>query len=214
MNTNRLYWEDCYLKEFKAKVVEINEDGIVLDRTCFYPQGGGQPGDSGYLNNVKINDTKTYGDRLIHITETPQLFSVGDTVHGIIDWDRRYSIMRIHSASHIMEYFLFQKLGKMVLVGSFISETKDKSTYKSNLTIDSNIIKDIENEANSFVGKNLPINLYKSNEDLYTRYWECDSIKYPCGGTHPKNTNEIGELHLKRKSGGKGQHLIITTLTA
>ena len=195
--------------EFKTRVVQKTDEYIVLDETYFYPQGGGQPGDSGYINEVKITNTRKRDDNIIHEYEGGINLSVGDEVTGKIDWERRMLIMRAHGASHIMEYFLFKKFGEMPLVGNFLSEGKDKSTYEANIEITSDAIKEIEEAVNAFINAEQEIKIYDENG---FQMWQCADIKTRCGGTHLKNTGAIGTVTIKRKGGGAGRHLIITEL--
>jgi misacylated tRNA(Ala) deacylase len=102
--TDLLYQTDSYVREFTAKViaVDVEQNGLLLDRTAFYPGGGGQPNDLGQL----IADDKTYpltkvGKGNIHIVDG-ELPSVGTTVQGVLDWERRYKLMRTHTAMHIL----------------------------------------------------------------------------------------------------------------
>jgi misacylated tRNA(Ala) deacylase len=103
--TDLLFHNDSYLKEFNAIITEANYEGLVLDRTAFYIGGGGQPSDTGVL----ISDVKTYkvtkvsrsGANVIHHIEG-NLPNVGESITGRIDWDRRYLLMRTHTALHIL----------------------------------------------------------------------------------------------------------------
>ena len=108
--TALLFREDAYLRDCEAEVVGVDERGIRLDRTVFYPQGGGQPGDSGKLRlgdgrSLVIADTRK-GDGVEEVLHIPApgafLPSVGDTVTAAIDWDRRYRLMRIHTCLHLV----------------------------------------------------------------------------------------------------------------
>ena len=95
--TRKLYWEDPYQVEFDAVVLKIDGNRVILDKTCFFPKGGGQVGDIGEINGVKVVDTQkdeTY--TATHILEKEPPFKVGDLVHGKIDWERRYKIMKLH----------------------------------------------------------------------------------------------------------------------
>ena len=106
--TEDLFRDDAYLKSCEAKVVEVAEDGIVLDRTCFYATGGGQPGDSGTLtaadgSSVAVAETVKSNGRIVHVPEgAAGGLSVGDTVTATLDWDKRYLHMRVHTALHLL----------------------------------------------------------------------------------------------------------------
>ncbi len=102
--TQRLYYEDAYLQKFTATVTgcEAQKDGftVTLDRTAFYPEGGGQPADHGILGDAKVLDVQEQGGRLLHTTDRP--LEVGTTVEGIIDWPRRFLFMQQHTGEHIV----------------------------------------------------------------------------------------------------------------
>jgi alanyl-tRNA synthetase len=212
--TRRLYWDDAYMKEFTAKVLSVDENKVVLDRTCFYPQGGGQVGDTGTISGNRVIDTRKDGETIVHFLESKPNISIGDSVSCMIDWERRYSIMKLHSASHIMEYCLFQTFKNLQLVGTYVTEKHDKSTYSSEKKIEASDIEKIMHCTNDFIDRKLNIKVYESDSNPDYRFWECDEIKIPCGGTHPRNTQEIGHIILKRKSGGSGKEVIITSLAS
>jgi len=130
MATVRLYDDDPYLERFSGAVVGFRGGGVVLNRTAFYAEAGGQAGDTGWLGGVRVVDTKVGdGGDIVHIMEEPPGFKVGDAVDGLIDWGRRCRIMRLHTASHIMEYFLWEHFGYMERTGSYVDERKDRADY-------------------------------------------------------------------------------------
>ena len=182
--TTRLYDEDHYLAEFDAKVSEIDGLNVVLDQTAFYAQSGGQAGDRGTIN--------------------------GDDVHGVIDWDRRYRIMKIHSASHIMEHFFYKNFGALERLGSNVDDKKDRSDYKADERLDPEMLKKTEDEINAFLAEGHGITI-EVDEDG-TRTWRCGPVEDHCGGTHVRNTSEIGLINLKRKNPGRGKERVETSL--
>ena len=103
--TELLHLEDSYLRECDASVVVQSGQAVKLDRTVFYPSGGGQPLDVGRLHwpggETRVVDMKEEGDMLWHVLEGP-VPSVGRDVHGVLDWERRYITMRYHSALHVL----------------------------------------------------------------------------------------------------------------
>ena len=214
METKPLFWDDCYVHEFEANIIEIGSDFIVLDKTYFYPRGGGQPGDTGDIAGVAIVDTKKVDGRILHYFDGECRLLAGQTAQCAIDWQRRYTHMRIHSASHVVEHFLFQVCSGLEFQSSFISGNKDTSSYKVAAAITPEHIKQIEDGANAFIKGNHDIILYPDDKNPDYRYWECQEIIYACGGTHPKNTSEIGEVSLKVKGQASlGKQKIVTTLT-
>ncbi|HSP68734.1 MAG TPA: alanyl-tRNA editing protein AlaX, partial [Bryobacteraceae bacterium] len=99
--TERLYYHDCYLREFNARVIDRSEDGlrVYLDRTAFYPASGGQPFDLGTLGGVAVREVIDEDDRIAHLVEKPR---AGEEVQGILDWNRRYDHMQQHTGQHLL----------------------------------------------------------------------------------------------------------------
>ncbi|MEO8267187.1 MAG: alanyl-tRNA editing protein [Ilumatobacteraceae bacterium] len=102
MTTELVYLRDAYLTEFDAVVVDVRDGAVALDRTAFYPTGGGQPHDTGLLAGLAVIDVRKDGDHVWHSVAEGLLPSVGDTVHGVVDWPRRHQLMRTHSALHVL----------------------------------------------------------------------------------------------------------------
>lgn len=104
--TEALYHIEAYLRTFEAQVTEVDEQRVVLDRTAFYATGGGQPHDTGTLRRGEavwqVTNVKSEGARIWHTLEGEGTPAVGDTVHGDIDWERRYRLMRTHTALHLL----------------------------------------------------------------------------------------------------------------
>jgi misacylated tRNA(Ala) deacylase len=101
MPTDLLFLRDAYLTEFDATVVAVDGQRVALDRTAFYPTGGGQPHDTGTLDGATVTQVRKDGDDLWH-TLDGSMPAVGDTVHGEIDWSRRHALMRTHTALHVL----------------------------------------------------------------------------------------------------------------
>ncbi len=103
MHTDLLYLRDAYLLEFDATVVDARERAVALDRTAFYPTGGGQPFDTGELDGGRVVEVRKDGDLVWHtLADDAPLPAVGASVHGRVDWDRRHQLMRTHSALHVL----------------------------------------------------------------------------------------------------------------
>ena len=102
MSTELLYLHDAYVTEFDATVIDARADAVALDRTLFYPTGGGQPHDTGTLGDLAVVDVRKEGAMVWHTVEGAGLPVIGDPVHGVVDWSRRYQLMRTHSALHVL----------------------------------------------------------------------------------------------------------------
>jgi alanyl-tRNA synthetase len=208
-----MYWKDPYQQEFVGRATKVEGNRVWLDQTIFYPESGGQAGDAGYLGTERVTDTQFDEEKnIVHILENTASVKVGEEVSGRIDWERRYKIMRVHSASHIMEYFLFQVFGKLKLVGSHLNEKHDSSSYEYEGSLSKDELQKAQDLANEFIAQSHVIETYPDEKKLYYRWWRCGEIVMPCGGTHVKNTAEIGKIKLKRKTGGQGREQVITTV--
>jgi misacylated tRNA(Ala) deacylase len=117
--TELLFLRDAYLRSFDATVVEVDAEGgrVALDRTGFYATGGGQPFDTGDLSGRAITSVKKEGPSIWHAYEG-EPFSVGDAVHGEIDWERRHRLMRTHTALHVLCGVIWNEYGKAVTGGN------------------------------------------------------------------------------------------------
>jgi misacylated tRNA(Ala) deacylase len=100
--TELLYLRDAYATTFTATVTGVREGGIALDRTCFYPTGGGQAHDTGVLAGLPVVDVRKEGADVWHSVEGDSLPAVGDEVEGVVDWERRHQLMRTHTALHVL----------------------------------------------------------------------------------------------------------------
>jgi misacylated tRNA(Ala) deacylase len=226
--TQLLFRDDAYLKAITAQVIARNERGLELDRTIFYPLGGGQPGDTGVLirangERIQIADTRKGGsvDSIVHIpapADAAAPAEVGETVSLEIDWERRYSLMRLHTALHVMSCVVIAPV-----TGGNISPDKGRLDFD----IDMSLLDaaKIEQETNAIIARGLDTEtVWITDEELDARP---DLVKtmsvqpprgagrvrllripgvdlQPCGGTHVRNIGEIGAIRvLKIKSEGK-----------
>ncbi|RLE41445.1 alanyl-tRNA editing protein AlaX, partial [Candidatus Woesearchaeota archaeon] len=161
--TKALYLEDSYLKECDAEVVSVQDDRfIILDQTVFYPRGGGQPSDTGKI--IKGDEvyqvlrvTKSKGE-IIHEVDKSGL-RVGDRVHCIIDWDRRYRLMRSHTAAHVFASLLCKGTGALI-TGNQLG--LDKIRFDFSLEkFDRQILKKYIDMANEILKKDIPVKWYE-----------------------------------------------------
>jgi alanyl-tRNA synthetase len=227
--TRKLYYKDPYAKEFDAKVVKVNGNKVILDQTCFYPWGGGQIGDTGEISGIRVVDTqkttkdlvemndgfkaKPVSDEVIHILEREPEFKEGDTIHGRIDWDRRYRIMKLHSAAHITYFIAVEVFGMTEIKGSYVDDKKDRFDFVYDGRLDPDKLQELEGKANEFIAKNVPIERFERDDQPGIWVWKAEGLpEMHCGGTHVKNTSEIGKVRVKRKNPGSGLERIETYL--
>ena len=101
MHTELAYLRDAFVREFDATVIAVADNRVALDSTYFYPTGGGQPHDTGTLGAAHVSEVRKEGDLAWHTLQGP-IPNVGDVVHGVVDWERRFKLMRTHTAMHIL----------------------------------------------------------------------------------------------------------------
>ena len=206
--TKRLYYEDAYCREFDARVTDCREGKrgweVTLDQTAFYPEGGGQPADEGTLGEAKVLDVKEGGEEVIHLCDRP--LEPGSTVHGTLDWDRRFRFMQQHSGEHIFSGIVHRIFG-YDNIGFHMG--KDCVTVDFSGMLSEEDIAQVERAANEAVLADLEIlEDYPSREELgrldYRSKKELEGqvriITIPgsdvcaCCGTHVKRTGQIGPI--------------------
>lgn len=232
--TEMLYMLDCYKKEFDAKVSRVIQDKdeclIELDKTLFYPRGGGQPNDAGILKNgneeYKVVDVFKREGKVFHKVNRCGL-SEGDSVHGIVDWERRHYFMRCHTAAHILSAVIHKETGALI-TGNNISEEKVRVDFNLE-EFDREKFKHYENEVNKAIneGHNVSLSLMPREEafkipDLVklkkllpesiktVRIVDIDGVDVQaCAGTHVKNTKEIKGIEIiKVENKGKNNRRV------
>ncbi|MBA5776434.1 alanyl-tRNA editing protein [Stappia sp. F7233] len=216
--TEPLFRDDAYLKSCEAAVVAVNDrGGIILDRTVFYATGGGQPGDIGHLEldggkRVDIATT-VYGDtksEIVHVpAEGQPLPGVGEKVAVHLDWDRRFRLMRVHTALHLLSVVLpYPVTGGQIGEGEGrldfdIPEAildKDEIAARVNELaagdhpVTSEWITDAELEANPGLVKTMSVKPPTGSGRVRLVRIGNDVDLQPCGGTHVARTSEIGQL--------------------
>lgn len=215
--TKKLFWDDPYQTECAAQVTEIQGDKVKLDQTIFYAFSGGQHSDEGTIGGINVTEAVKQGDKeniidIQYTLETEPTFRVGDVVTVKIDPERRAKLRQLHSAIHIVYEFAEDKLGKLKMVGSDVSPEKAKFEFLYDSPVTS-LLPGVEQAANEFLAKNIPIITAFDKVKKELRWWTCGQWKMPCGGTHVKNTSEIGPVRLRRENKGKGKERIEVYLT-
>ena len=208
--TRRLYYEDVYKKEFTAKVLECREAKkgfqILLDESAFYPEGGGQPSDTGLLNEVKVTEVHEKEGELLHYTE--EAIQPGTEVRGKIDWARRFDLMQQHSGEHMVSGLVHEKYG-YDNVGFHMGS--DVITIDFSGILSEEQMAEIEEQVNLKIWEEAPVEIfYPSREELDTLDYRSKKeltgqvriVRFPgadtcaCCGTHVTHTGEIGMVKL------------------
>ncbi|MBN1503406.1 alanyl-tRNA editing protein [Candidatus Woesearchaeota archaeon] len=210
--TKKLFWKDPYLTECKAMVTSMEGNKVKLDQTIFYAFSGGQESDEGTINGIKVVNAVKQGEKenIIDIEyelEKVPDFKVGDEVEVKIDKEKRDKLRRLHSAAHIVYYFVTSSLGRLRIIGSNIASEKARFDFLYNKPI-SDLLPMIEEQVNPFLAEGHEIITEPDEKNPDMRWWRCYEWSMPCGGTHVKNTKEIGKIRLKRKNIGADKERI------
>ena len=216
--TEPLYYFDSYLKEFTARVVEIVDNGVILDRSAFYPGGGGQPSDKGTLHSgdieYQVSKISRKEGKIIHELETPPPV-VGTEVDGFLDWERRYMLMRTHTALHILCGVVWRDYGAHVTGGDMQPLSARMDFELEQMSVD--FAQEIEKKANTEIEaarpiliRDLPRDIAMQNPDLIrtrinllpvgiqrVRVVDIEGLDLQAdGGTHITNTSEVGQIRV------------------
>ena len=214
--TEKVFYQDSYQKALTSEVVEVLEDGLLLAATIFYPLGGGQPGDLGVLtvngSEYTVVDTRYADDghNIVHYLESADLsgIKVGDLVAMQIDWERRHRLMRMHTSMHLLCSLITAQA-----TGGSVGETSSRLDFdlqgqvidKEQLTIELNAlvaralpiaigaITDAELDQNPELVRTMSVQPPRGHGTVRTISIE-DTDFQPCGGTHVRNTAEIGPI--------------------
>lgn len=217
IRTRKLYYEDAYKTEFEAKVVSANAGDIVLDRTAFFPEEGGQSADTGVLGGFRVADVKIKDGEIHHLLEDRNAtLEVGTEIFGRIDWQHRFSNMQQHSGEHIFSGLVHSTYG-FDNVGFHLSD--NEVTLDFNGVIGPDGIRDIERRANEIIFRNIPSEIrFLSGEEAKTAEYrskidlddEIRVVTYPgvdacaCCAPHVALTGEIGCLKVVGLQNYKG----------
>jgi misacylated tRNA(Ala) deacylase len=227
MASELLYLRDAYLRSFTARVCDVREGGVALDRTAFYPTGGGQPHDTGSLGDVIVTAVTKEGDTVWHDVQG-NLPAVGDEVEGTIDWERRHDLMRTHTALHVLCGVIWNEWGKAVTGGNMeplsarMDFEFDPLPDRFGQTVEDLVNNELE-AARPIEVTFLPRETALEDADLIRtkvnlipetvaeiRVVDIVGLdKQADGGTHVARTDEVGRIKvLKTESKGKGNKRI------
>ena len=223
-----------YIREFDATVIKNKKNYICLDKTAFYPLGGGQPSDIGLLRwenkESKVQEVIKKGDSVKHIIDGEKPV-VGTKVYGIIDWEKRYPHMKMHTAQHIISGIVYDEFNART-VGNQIHGDYSRVDFHP-IRLSQKDIEEIEIKSNTIIKQNLPIKIYEEERDSLEqrvdqqrcnldllpkfvkklRLIEIEGFDIcPCAGTHVQNTNELPQIKIiKKESKGADKERIVYT---
>ncbi|AOY77598.1 alanyl-tRNA editing protein [Clostridium formicaceticum] len=216
MKTEKLFWQNPYLREFTANILstEIYEKDptkfiVIMDRTAFYPEGGGQPWDEGKIGNSNVSYVYEEEEIIYHVVDEAP--TEKENIFCAIQWERRFDFMQQHLGQHILSHS-FEELYNASTVGFHLG--RDFVTidiHQPSLTTEE--IRLVEEKANKIIYDNLEVkSIFPTKDEVFKlplrkqpsvedniRIIEIDGLDYsPCGGTHPKNTGSVGIIKIRK----------------
>ncbi len=215
--TKQLWLKDCYQKEFEAEVIDVAGRYVMLNKTAFYPESGGQPTDKGTLQcsgeTYNVLYVNKVGNDIRHELDREGL-KQGDKVKGAISWERRHLFMRYHTAAHILSAVINKHTGALI-TGNQIAEEKARLDFNLE-SFGQQIMNDFVREANDEIAKSLPVKIrFMEREDAFQipaivrlakllpetikeiRIIDVEGVdQQACAGCHVKNTSEIGRMEV------------------
>lgn len=204
----KIFWKDPYLTQLNTTVTSVNGCDITVKETIFYAFSGGQESDQGYINGYPVLDAKKDKHEIIYTLDENHGLQVNDEILITINWERRYKLMKLHFAAEIILELVYQYCENIQKIGAHISEDKARIDFIWDENI-SKIFSYLEKEAYRLIQEEHEILSDFSDSIEEKRYWEIKGFsKVSCGGTHIKNTKEIGCIKLKRVNIGKGKERI------
>lgn len=206
--TKKIFWEDPYLTELNTTVQTVCANQVTLKETIIYAFSGGQESDSGIIAGYPVLKAQKVEKEIFYTLPDNHPLKPGDKVNIVIDWDRRYKLMRLHFAAEIVLELVCQKFPEIVRIGAHIAQDKARIDFKWNQNMSSSL-EELEQKAQEIVDSNQTVISDFSDKLTERRYWKIKELsQVPCGGTHIKNTAEIGSIRLKRANLGKGKERI------
>ena len=225
--TEVIFLQDAYAREFEARVSKLDGREVVLDRTAFYPGGGGQPPDKGTLGigpiHASVVDVRREGNVVVHVLDAPIPETVRE-LKGGLDWERRYAHMRYHTALHVLSGVIWKSFGAKVTGGQMRADrARMDFSFPGEWT--ANVVGEIERLTNEALAENRPVRVYElpreealENPGIIRtqvnlvpervktiRIVEIEGLDIQAdGGTHVANTREVGEMEITgHKSKGR-----------
>ncbi len=206
--TKKIFWQEPYLTSLDTNIQTVNGNFVTVKETIFYAFSGGQESDHGTIGGFNVLSAKKQDKEIIYTLPDNHTLKVNDSVKIIIDWKRRYQLMRLHFAAEIVLELVYQQFPELKKIGAHIAEDKSRIDFECNHNFSSHLLS-LQQQAQTIIDTNQEIISTFSDEANEKRYWKIDEFaEVPCGGTHVKRTGEIGTIRLKRVNPGKGKERI------
>lgn len=210
--THKVFWDDPYQVELESTVSRVDGPCIELEESIFYAESGGQESDTGTIGGIQVIKAEKQGLSIVYTLEREPNFQAGAVVTTQIDWARRYALMKLHFAAEVILEVVTHRFPEMTKVGAHISADKSRIDFEWHESVKP-LLPELQQQAQSVIDSHADIISDFSDTSEQRRYWKVDGFaQVPCGGTHLKNTSEVGRIQLKRKNIGKGKERIEISL--
>ncbi|WP_199454215.1 alanine--tRNA ligase-related protein [Vibrio owensii] len=210
--THKVFWDAPYQVELESTVSRVDGPCIELEETIFYAESGGQESDTGTIGGIQVIKAEKQGLSIVYTLEHEPSFQAGTVVTTQIDWARRYALMKLHFAAEVILEVVTHRFPEMTKVGAHISADKSRIDFEWHESVKP-LLPELQQQAQSVIDSHADIISDFSDTSEQRRYWKVEGFaQVPCGGTHLKNTSEVGRIQLKRKNIGKGKERIEISL--
>jgi alanyl-tRNA synthetase len=226
---NKIYIDDPYRPDCESIVTDVRSGRVFLQDTVFYPEGGGQVGDTGWIGDSRIVDTQKVGGRPFAHPDFPDMIMFnGDVGHTLaddtprpevgapvpvrVDWERRLCNMRHHSAAHLGFWFATTARPDLYTKGARIDDKTARFDFNASERLDADQVAEWEHLANEVIAKDLEILTLPVDGQHEARIWRSGDMSIPCGGTHVRSTGEIGVVKMRSKRQGNNLERLYITI--
>lgn len=210
--THKVFWDDPYQVELESTVSRVDGPCIELEESIFYAESGGQESDTGTIGGIQVIKAEKQGLYIVYTLEHEPNFQAGAVVTTQIDWARRYALMKLHFAAEVILEVVTHRFPEMTKVGAHISADKSRIDFEWHESVKP-LLPELQQQAQRVIDSHADIISDFSDTSEQRRYWKVEGFaQVPCGGTHLKNTSEVGHIQLKRKNIGKGKERIEISL--
>ncbi|MBC8393909.1 MAG: alanyl-tRNA editing protein [Deltaproteobacteria bacterium] len=206
--TKKIFWENPYQTSHDTTVTTSNGAEITVHSTIFYAFSGGQESDQGTIGGFPVLSARKDGLEIVYTLPENHGLAFGKPVRIVIDWFRRYHLMRLHFAAELVLELFYKKLDGVDKVGAHIAQEKARIDFAWPESI-SPLLPMFTAEANQIIEADLKVKSAFEDELNERRYWEIDGFsRVPCGGTLVRRTGEVGPINLKRNNIGRGKERV------
>lgn len=204
----KVFWKDPYLSELDTRIASVSGDQVTLEETIFFAFSGGQESDFGSIHGRSVRNAEKQGQQIVYTLDSATGLNKGDPVKALIDWPRRYRLMRLHFAIEIILDLIYKSHPGTTKTGAHIGADKARIDFVWEGNI-SDLFPDIQEKLDQIINADLPIHCQFTDPGTQQRSWKIDGFsEVPCGGPHVRSTAEIGSVALKQKNPGKGRERI------